>query len=93
MTTINLSLDFDIDLKVSEVWPDGEPDDWGAQDVAALFGDGTTAQRTLRDWSLLDGCVMRVNVERRNPLFMQHESLIPDLAPKPTIRTTAEVRL
>lgn len=43
------------DLTVGEVWPDGEPEKWTAEDVAAAIKkDCRSALGLLRDWDLDD---------------------------------------
>lgn len=87
--TITLTLDAEWELKVSEVWPDGPPDEITADAVTEAFKRHRRVTGLLQDWALEDDLLIEVDVFAPNPEYKQAEALFPELAASPTIHSKA----
>ena len=64
-TRIYLTLEMDADLPPWECWPDGEPDLWGVDDLAASIEERTpTLRQFLEEWSMPGLATLRITDDR-----------------------------
>jgi hypothetical protein len=85
--TVSISFEGFNSLTVAEVWPDGPPESWDAQDVLdALTTNGLL--RGIEDWNL--SLNVLVTVEQPNPYYTQPSSLLPEMAPPRLLLSRAE---
>lgn len=68
--TITITYEGTVDLKVSDVWPDGDaPDVITADDVVLVMEQSGRKERVLSDWLLLDELEVQVAVSQENPAW------------------------
>ena len=61
--SVQIELTVMVELVADEVWPDGEPDTWGADEVLAEILKSGTLRQLDSDWDILgDGTEVRVDV-------------------------------
>lgn len=89
--TITLHLEADIELKVSEVWPDGPPAEIDAFAVKDRMEAGGHKLKVLKDWNLLDDLAVDIDVTMVNPAYRGDDALPGIEPPSPTIHSWAEV--
>lgn len=54
-TTVVVSIEIEVDLAAEECWPDGEPEHWTVEDLAAdIKRQSPSLGGFLSDWDLLD---------------------------------------
>lgn len=77
--TISITVEALSDLKIADVWPDGDaPNEVTADAVRELMESSGHAQRVLDDWGLLNNLDVTIVVSRPNPAWKQNMSLIGD---------------
>lgn len=74
--TANFVFELDIELKESEMWPDGDaPENWTEDDVKTLVAQCGGPLRVLRDWDL-DG-LLSLSIYVDAPLADAHALAAP----------------
>lgn len=53
MNEVQIELFVSLELAEDEVWPDGAPETWTAEDVMNTIKELRTAQKFIREWDLL----------------------------------------
>jgi len=83
--SIEILIEGDHDLTPKDVFPDGVPDNFAAEDVVAVMPK--TFARLLSEWNL--DARVTVIVREENPVWEQDEALFSDHAPSRWLESSA----